>query len=197
VSDERASTIPISNTSFSTGFWTTKDGYPETPEMIRLVPVTSFPCTGPGAELPLGIPPALSRARCRVFSLASSGHRASGEPSSRRIIQVALERAASQRNGCLSAGLIPCRSPKHRSVCDRGRGHCAARNATGARHGPGYRADYGQPTQRPFRSGSMAEELTMLAEAFSGMLVRLEDSFDRCQRCAKTLRTNYGLPSRT
>jgi len=37
-------------------------------------------------------------------------------------------------------------------------------------------------------------ELTMLAEAFSGMLVRLEDSFDRCQRCAEDLAHELRTP---
>jgi len=168
----------------------------ETPEMTGIVPVASFPAALPWSEVRRSVSSQpFHAADGRVFSLASVWTSGSGEPSSRRVIQAALEAGgepslmdAYRRDSFLVVVL---------SIVLFAMGGAAI-----ARRGMRPVRDMARVTEQitvsqlnaRFDPGQWPEELTMLAEAFSGMLVRLEDSFDRCQRCAEDLAHELRTP---
>ncbi len=168
----------------------------ETPEMTPIVPVASFPAALPWSEVRRSVySQPFHAADGRVFSLASVWTPSGGETDTRRVIQVALEKSgepsvmdAYRRNSFLVVALSIALFAFGGAAIAR-RGMRPVREM--ARVAEQITAS--QLNAR-FDPDEWPAELTMLAEAFSGMLVRLEDSFDRCQRCAEDLAHELRTP---
>lgn len=168
----------------------------ETPDMARLIPTTSFPAALPWSEVRHSVSSQPFRAPDgRVFSVASVWAPTAIDSGSRRVIQVALEKSgepgvmgAYRRDSLLvvvlsivlfAIGGAAIARRGMRPVRDMAR---VAEQITASRLNA-----HLDPAEWP-------AELTMLAEAFSGMLTRLEESFERCSRCAGELAHEFRTP---